>query len=126
MLTVYEDIKKGEFVDIPDVAQLIVKQHRTAKAYVAKQDMEKGLKVPTDRFSDYVEPATTYALCYGDDPSENGQYVAYTDLRPGKYAHRVLLTFIDGQWFHSGSDQSYRGIVYAYIGPLKPLELPIG
>jgi hypothetical protein len=119
MLTVYEDIKKGELVYIPDVAQLIVKQHTTAKAYMAKQDMAKGLGLSTNEFHDYVEPATMCMLHYGDTPSENGQYVAYVEGF-GRHAKKILLTFIDGQWIHSGSDQSYRDRVFAHLGPLPP------
>lgn len=59
-----------------------------------------------------------------DAPDETGVYVAYVNSEmTTKWAGRVLLMWQDGKWWHLGSDQKYRGHVYACIGPLPALAL---
>lgn len=54
-------------------------------------------------------------------PKKDGVYVAYTEHPMGvdfPYPEKQLFTYINGKWHYTGSDQTFRGKVYAYIGPL--------
>jgi hypothetical protein len=44
-------------------------------------------------------------------------YVVYEDVYV-PYARKLFLRFIKGKWWHSGSDQKFRGVIVGYIGPM--------
>lgn len=62
---------------------------------------------------------------FGQDrnPPAKGLYVAYVDGDYPVAASRMLLLWTGQQWEYQLSDQRYRGIVYAWVGPLPYLEL---
>jgi len=55
-------------------------------------------------------------------PKRDGVYVAYTEHSMGDvnslYPEKRLLMFHRGEWGYLGSDQSFGGKVYGYLGPL--------
>lgn len=58
-------------------------------------------------------------------PTARGLYVAYVDGSFPGWADKQLL-FYDSDcdsWRHKGSDQTFRGTVYACIGPIPVMEL---
>lgn len=52
-------------------------------------------------------------------PLADGQYVCYVDNRllPA-FTERKILMWFKGQWSYPMSDQTYRGRIYGWIGPL--------
>jgi len=52
-------------------------------------------------------------------PKEQGMYVCYTEVSEGfNYPQKVLLMWVNDTWGYLSSDQTYKGRVYGYIGPL--------
>lgn len=61
-------------------------------------------------------------------PKENGVYVAYVEPLYGNIPDRKLITFVDGVWYHRGSDQKMRSSIYGWVGPLPVMyneEVPV-
>ena len=56
-------------------------------------------------------------IILGDSPDQNGCYVVYEDVY-APYARKVFLTFYNGKWGYTGSDQQFRGTIIGYIGPM--------
>jgi len=122
-IKVFHDIKKGDLVQLPDVAALMFKADSLPSIYMAKRDLKKDEVIDIEHMGEAIELTDLLYIKEGDKPDENGQYMAYTDDRPGPYGHKTLLTFVNGVWMRSGSDQSFRGKIYAYIGPLPAYEI---
>ena len=60
----------------------------------------------------------------GDMPQEEGKYVCWVNPDMDiPYAKQVFLMWMDGYWWHPGSDARYREIVYGYAGPVPSLRL---
>lgn len=53
-------------------------------------------------------------------PEKTGVYVCYIDppIKTRLFMEKCLLFYQDGDWFHLGSDQRFRGKVYCWIGHL--------
>lgn len=66
---------------------------------------------------------TELTLVDDRDPEQLGLYVVYTnDGFTDRFAGRELLSW-HGRWYRPMSDQTYRGHVYGWIGPLPAMEL---
>ena len=59
------------------------------------------------------------------DPSQNGLYVAY--VQPSAelsiWPDKMFLSWYETQWYHTGSDQKYRGEVFGHLGPLPSMRM---
>lgn len=63
------------------------------------------------------------------DPVKPGLYLAFTDPLAGVRTKRSIfvyqsqLIWINGKWGYPGSDQNFRGKVYAWLGPLPHVSV---
>ncbi len=60
----------------------------------------------------------------GSEPEIEGEYLCW--VNPDfdvPYANKIMLMYMNGRWWHKGSDSSYRGVVYGYAGPIPSLKL---
>jgi hypothetical protein len=53
------------------------------------------------------------------DPIEKGVYACRVDGKMPPFHEDKFLMWFDGDWGYLGSDQSYRGVVHGWIGPLS-------
>ena len=60
----------------------------------------------------------------GSEPVEDGKYLCWVnpDLDI-PFAKHVLLMWMDGEWWYTGSDVKYRDVVYGFAGPIPSLRL---
>ncbi len=70
---------------------------------------------------------TNLKVQQGDSPDATGMYIVFTESPIGDdFTDRKLLMFMKGDtpknWWYPGSDQSFRGTIYGYIGPLPILK----
>ena len=73
----------------------------------------------------YDEEGGRVVVKFLDVPTDTGLYVAYVDsVFPG-WADKILLTYdaSTNKWTYKGSDQPYRGVIHACLGPLPALSL---
>jgi hypothetical protein len=60
----------------------------------------------------------------GDEPVDEGKYLCWVNPEADvPYATQKILMFIDGRWWHPGSDARYRDVVYGFAGPIPALKL---
>jgi len=122
-LLVQNDIKKGDRVYLPDVAAIIVGDNniKLEQIYIALEDMTTGQVIKSKDFFNLVEIVDPLIIQKGDSPSKNGVYICYTDDLPGVLTCKLLLTYVDGYWTHTGSIEQYRGVIFGYLGPLPSM-----
>ena len=58
-------------------------------------------------------------------PSQNGMYIAYVEpaMELSIWPDKMFLSWYEGQWYHRGSDQKYRGEVFGHIGPVPSMRM---
>jgi hypothetical protein len=84
-------------------------------AYNATTKPPIGAYQRSNMITKYIEYTT------GRNPATNGVYACRC---PRKLFDSVLkedyfLTYLNGKWYHVGSDQAFRGEVSGWIGPLN-------
>ncbi len=63
-------------------------------------------------------------LVFKDQPNDPGMYVCYVNPTEDiPYARKLLLMWIDGNWYYLGSSEKFRDVVYGCFGPLPSMQL---